>query len=207
MLMAISEEKENRMIETMRSMVTSQQLIWGKLLAMVGLAFTQLVALATYGILAYQVSSKILPIHIDWSLVHLGVWQVVLTVYFIVAGFSLMAALMVGIGAAMPSYRDAQQASPLFIITSILPIYFGSIILADPSGLVSRITSYVPFMSPLVLTFRASVGAMPWWEQIIGIIVTALYAILGFIAAFKLFDIGALEVSKKISLKYLWRRE
>lgn len=207
MLMAISEEKENRMIETMRSMVTSRQLIWGKLLAMVGLAFTQLIALAAYAMVAYQVSTKILPIHIDWSLVHLGAWQVVLTIYFIVTGFILMAALMVGIGAAMPSYRDAQQASPLFIIASILPVYFATILLADPSGLVARITSYVPFMSPLVLTFRASVGAMPWWEQGVGIIVAALYAMLGLFAAFKLFDIGALEVSKKVSIKQLWRKE
>lgn len=207
MLMAIAEEKENRMIETIRSMVTSRQLIWGKLVAMVGLAFTQLIVLAVYGIIAYQVSSKILPIHINWSLVHLGAWQVILTIYFIVSGFTLMAALMVGIGAAMPSYRDAQQASPLFIITSILPIYFASVLLADPSGFVARLTSYIPFMSPLVLTFRASVGALPVWEQVIGIVVTLLYVLIGLYAAFKLFDIGALEVSKKVSLKHLWRKE
>lgn len=206
MLMAISEEKENRMIETIRSMVTSQQLIWGKLLAMIGLALTQVVVLALYGIIAYQVSSKILPIHIDWSLVHLGVWQVILTVYFILSGFTLMAALMVGIGAAMPSYRDAQQASPLFIITSILPVYFASILLADPSGLVAQITSYIPFMSPLVLTFRASVGALPVWEQIVGIIVSSLYVVIGFYASFKLFEIGSLEYGKKIGLKNILKQ-
>lgn len=206
MLMAISEEKENRMIETIRSMVTPRQLIWGKLLAMIGLAFTQVIVLSVYGIIAYQASTSVLPIHIDWSLVHLGVWQVAVTVYFILTGFTLMAALMVGIGAAMPSYRDAQQASPLFIITSILPVYFASILLADPSGLVARITSYVPFMSPLVLTFRASVGALPVWEQVIGIVVSTLYVLIGLYGAFKLFEIGSLELGKKISWKSILKR-
>ncbi len=206
MLMAMSEEKENRMIETIRSMVTPQQLIWGKLLAMIGLAFTQVMTLAIYGVIAYQVSTKILPVHIDWSLVHFGVWQLILTIYFIVSGFAVMAAMMVGIGAAMPSYRDAQQVSPLFLLTSILPIYFFSILLADPSGSVARITSYVPFMSPLVLTFRASVGALPVIEQIIGIIVSALYVVISFYVAFKLFEVGSLEFGKKVSLKNILRR-
>lgn len=206
MLMAIAEEKENRMIETIRSMVTPRQLIWGKLLAMIGLAITQVVVLAVYGVIAYQVSTKILPVHINWSLVHFGVWQLILTVYFILSGFALMAAVMVGIGAAMPSYRDAQQASPLFILTSILPVYFAAILLADPSGTVARITSYVPFMSPLVLTFRASVSALPVWEQTVSIIVSAVYVWLGLYLAFKLFELGSLEVSKKISLKHILKR-
>lgn len=207
MLMAISEEKENRMIETIRSMVTSRQLIWGKLLAMVGLAFTQLVVLVVYGAIAYQVSTKILPIHINWSLVDIGAWQAVLTAFFIVGGFTFMASLMVGIGAAMPSYRDAQQASPLFIITSILPIYFAAVLLADPGGLVARITSYVPLMSPLVLTFRASVDALPWWEQALGILATLVYLGIGLYVAFKLFELGSLELGRKISLKQVVRKE
>ncbi len=206
MLMAIAEEKENRMIETIRSMVTPKQLIWGKLLAMVGLAFTQLVILAIYGIIAYNVSSKILPISINWSLVDIGVWQAILTGFFIVGGFTFMASLMVGIGAAMPSYRDAQQASPLFIITSILPIYFATVLLADPSGMVAKITSYVPLMSPLVLTFRASVGALPIWEQFLGIAATVIYVAIGLYLAFKLFELGSLETSKKVNIKSLLRR-
>lgn len=206
MLMAMAEEKENRMIETIRSMVTSRQLIWGKLLAMIGLGFTQVVVLGIYAVIAYQASTKILPIHIDWSLVHVGVWQLLLTIYFIVSGFSVMASVMVGISAAMPSYRDSQQATPLFILTSILPIYFASILLADPSGIVAKITSYVPFMSPLVLTFRASVDALPVWEQILGIAASAVYVVLGLFAAFKLFDLGSLEYGRKLSFVHLLKR-
>jgi ABC-2 type transport system permease protein len=207
MLMSVSEEKENRMIETILSIVTPRQLIWGKLIAMVGLAFTQLIVLAAFGVVAYQVSTNVLPIDINWSLVHLDAWQVLLTAFFISAGFVFMASLMVGIGAAMPTYRDAQQASPLFIITSILPVYFAMVLIAEPSGLIARITSYFPFMSPLVLTFRASINALPVWEQLLGIAVTLVYVALGLYLAFKLFEIGSLETGRKVSLKSAFKKQ
>lgn len=206
MLMSVSEEKENRMIETMLSIVTPRQLIWGKLAAMVGLSFTQLAALAIFGIIAYQASSNVLPIDINWSLIHFSAWQLISTIFYICAGFLFMASLMVGIGGAMPTYREAQQASPLFIITSILPIYFAMVLIADPSGSVARITSYVPFMSPLVLTFRASINALPVWEQVLGIVVTLAYVGLGLVLAFKLFEIGSLEFGKRISFKNAFRK-
>jgi ABC-2 type transport system permease protein len=206
MLMSVSEEKENRMIETMLSIVTPRQMIWGKLIAMVGLAFTQLATLAIFGIIAYQVSTRVLPIDINWSLVHFSIWQLIQTIFYIVTGFLFMAGLMVGIGGAMPTYREAQQASPLFIITSILPIYFAMVLIADPSGSIARITSYVPFMSPLVLTFRASINALPAWEQVLGIAITLFYTWLGFYLAFKLFEIGSLETGKKISLKSAFKK-
>jgi len=206
MLMSVSEEKENRMIETMLSLVTPRQLIWGKLAAMVGLAFTQLLVLGIFGAVAYQISSSILPIAINWSLVQFDAWQVVTTVFYIITGFIFMASLMVGVGGAMPTYRDAQQASPLFIITSILPIYFGMVLLADPSGTVAQITSYIPFMSPLVLTFRASIGALPPMEQALGIIITLGYVWVGLYLAFKLFELGSLEFGKRVDFKNLIRK-
>lgn len=206
MLMSVSEEKENRMIETVLSIVKPRQLIWGKLWAMVGLSFTQLAVLAAYGTIAYQASTKVLPISINWALVHIGVWQLVATAFFIIAGFIVMAALMVGIGAAMPTYREGQQASPLFIIFSILPVYFAMVIIADPSGTVSRITSYVPLMSPLILTFRMAIGALSAWEQVIAIIVSLAYVVGSMYLAFMLFEFGSLETSKKVNFSNLFRR-
>lgn len=205
MLMSVSEEKENRMIETMLSIVRPRQLIWGKMIAMVGLAFTQLATLAIFGVIAYNFSAQILPVHIDWSLVHIGAGQLILTIFYIIAGFLFMAGLMIGIGGAMPTYREAQQASPLFIIASILPVYFATVLVAEPSGPIAVATSYIPFMSPLVLTFRASISAMSAGEQVLGVLVTLFYVALGFYLAFKLFEVGSLETGKKVGLKNIWR--
>ncbi|MFH0828949.1 MAG: hypothetical protein V1907_02100 [Candidatus Kerfeldbacteria bacterium] len=50
-------------------------------------------------------------------------------------------------------------------------------LIADPRGPLAKATSYIPFMSPLVLTFWASINALPVWEQVLGIVVTIAYVV------------------------------
>lgn len=199
MLSSVSEEKENRMIETVLSTISPRELIWGKIIGLTCVAFTQLIALGALGATAVLVSQNVFTIAIDWSAVHVSVWQVFLAVFYILTGFLFLSSIMVGLGAAMPRYRDAQQLSGIFILLTVFPIYFAQILIADPTGIVAQITSFTPFTSPLILLFRGSLDALPFWESIIGMIVAAAYVGLGFFVAFKLFELGSLELSKKIS--------
>lgn len=207
MLSSVSEEKENRMIETILSVITPRKLIWGKLIGLTGVSLTSLVALAALltGIIA--ISTNIFPIEIDWSAVDLNVGQVLLAIFYTVGGFLFLSSIMVGVGAAMPKYREAQQFSAIFIILSIIPIYFATVLIAEPTGTIARIVSYTPFTAPLILLFRSSVGALPLWESILGIVVVIVYVIIGFYLAFKLFEIGSLELSKKISFKSIFQKQ
>jgi hypothetical protein len=45
------------------------------------------------------------------------------------------------------------------------------------------------------------------WESILGVVVVALYVMAGFYFAFKLFEVGSLEVNRKISFKYLIQKQ
>lgn len=207
MLSSVSEEKENRMIETVLSVVTPRQLIWGKLIGLTGVSLTSLATLTVLlgGII--MASTNIFPIEIDWSAVHVNFGQIVLALFYTVGGFLFLSSLMVGLGAAMPKYRDAQQFSAVFIILSILPIYFASVLIAEPMGTIARVVSYTPFTAPLILLFRSSIDALPFWESVLGIVVVAVYIVIGFYLAFKLFELGSLELSKKISFKSVLKKE
>jgi len=121
MLSSVSEEKENRMIETVLSVVKPRQLIWGKNIGLTGVAFTQLFALACFGYLAILASSNIFPISIDWSAIDVNVWQIISAVFYIITGFLFLSSIMVGLGAAMPRYREAQQLSGIFILLTVIP--------------------------------------------------------------------------------------
>jgi ABC-2 type transport system permease protein len=105
----------------------------------------------------------------------------------------------------MPTYREAQQFSAIFIILSILPIYVASALVAEPAGLLARVFSYFPFTAPLVLLFRSSIDALPGWEVGVGMTVMLLYICAGLLFAFKLFELGSLELTKKISLSSILR--
>ncbi len=199
MLSSVAEEKENRMIETVLSTISPRELIWGKIIGLTGVAFTQLIALGALGGIAILVSQNVFTIDIDWSAVNVSVWQIFSAIFYIITGFLFLSSIMVGLGAAMPRYRDAQQLSGVFILLTVIPIYFAQILIADPTGTVARVISFTPFTAPLILLFRGSLDALPLWESIIGMIVAAAYVGIGFFVAFKLFELGSLELSKKIS--------
>ncbi|MFH1508842.1 MAG: ABC transporter permease [bacterium] len=199
MLSSVSEEKENRMIETVLSIVPSKQLIWGKLLGMIMVAFTQLTVLVIFGLAAVAVTENIFPFDINWSLVDVSVQQILLAIFYILAGFLFLAGIMVGVGAAMPKFREASQFSAVFIILTILPVYFATPIIAEPAGTLARIVSFTPFTAPLILLFRTSMDALPLGEAFLGAGVVIVYVFISFYLAFKLFELGSLELSKKIS--------
>jgi ABC-2 type transport system permease protein len=207
MLSSVTEEKENRMIETVLSTISPRELIWGKIIGLTGVAFTQLIALGALGGIAVLVSQNVFTIAIDWSAVNTNVWQILSAFFYIITGFLFLSSIMVGLGAAMPRYRDAQQLSGIFILLAVVPIYFAQILIADPGGTIARIASFTPFTAPLILLFRGSLDALPLWESIVGMIVMAAYVGIGFFVAFKLFELGSLELSKKISVASIFQKQ
>lgn len=206
MLSSVSEEKENRMIETVLSLVSSQQLIIGKIIGLFGVAITQIVTLILFALVMNSIGSSVFAFHINWANIHLDAFQVVSALFYLFTGFLFMACIMVGVGAAVPTLRDAQQFSAIFIILSILPIYFAYVILADPTGIIAKIVSFTPFTSAMVLVFRSSIGALTPFESVAGILVMIVYVALALLFALKLFDIGSLELTSRLSLKGILER-
>lgn len=207
MLSSVSEEKENRMIETVLSTISPRELIWGKIIGLTGVAFTQLIALGILFAVALLVSTNLFTFDINWSAVDVGVWQIISALFYIITGFLFLSSIMVGLGAAMPRYREAQQLSGIFIMLTVIPMYFATVLIADPSGTVATVISFTPFTAPLILLFRGSIDALPLWQSVVGMIVAAAYVCIGFYIAFKLFEFGSLELSKKISITAIFRKK
>lgn len=203
LLLSVSEEKENRMIEIVISSIKSRELIWGKILGQIAIVFTQLLVLISLAVLALIIFRPTLPF--DLSLVDISIGQVIGGIFYLVTGFLIMASIMVGVGAAVPTYKDAQSFSSIFIILSILPIYFATMILAEPSGSVAMIASYFPLTSPMILLFRNSLGELSLIESVLSTVIVILYVYVCFWLAVKLFEFGSLEYNNRISLRTLVR--
>jgi len=203
LLMSVSEEKENRMIEIILSSVSSRQLIWGKILGQVGVIVTQMVILIVFGAIAMSISKFNLPF--DLGQIVINPWQIILALVYILCGFLILANTMVGAGAAMPNYKDAQSFSTIFILLSIFPIYTAEFIVADPNGLLAYVLSYFPYSAPLILLLRNALGAVGPVEVIISFIVLAFYIFITAVIAYKLFAFGALEYNQKISFSNFFK--
>jgi ABC-2 type transport system permease protein len=202
MLMSASEEKENRAIETILSLVKPSELFLGKLIGLVGIVLTQLFVLTGLSLGTVFAAGTQLPINL--SGITIDPLQIILAVFYTFAGFLIIANTMLAVGAAAPNYKDAQSMSSTFIILSIFPVYFFTLILSEPNGTIAQVISYIPFASSLVLIMRNALGALPFWEIGLSIVVLLVYIGISFFAAFKLLEIGALELNKKISIRHLF---
>lgn len=201
LLQSMADEKENRMIETMLSTIDAKTLIYGKIASRLLVAMTQIGLWILFIAATAIVVSKTGYIQIPIDLSGINLSFLPLNIYFLFAGLLMYAALMVGIGAVGSNYKDSQSISGIFTLLSILPIYFITIIVSDPNGVVARVFSYFPFTSSMVLLMRNSFGQMGLLESIIGIAATLLYSIFSFYLASKLFVIGSLSYNRRLSMK------
>lgn len=199
LLQSVAEEKENRMIEIVLSIVKPKELILGKILGLVGIVLTQvliLVFLSVAGLTLFQHN-----LQINLSQITINPVQLLFSIFYLIAGYLFIANIMVGVGASMPTYKEASSFSSVFILLAVFPLYFVTLILAEPSGPVAMFTSYFPFSASMILLFRNALGEMSTLELIFSSIVLIIYIIVSYIIAYKFFEFGSLEYSQRISLQ------
>jgi ABC-2 type transport system permease protein len=199
LLMSVSEEKENRMIEIILSSIKPKDLILGKILGQVSAILTQIIVLIVLLIIAINLTKLNLPI--DFSKIEINFFQILLNFAYLLLGIIMLAITMVGVGAAMPTYREASGFASIFIILSIFPIYFFPIILVDPTGTIAQIVSYFPFTAPMILMLRNALGAITPIEIFLSFLTLVLSIYLLSKISYKLFEFGSLEYNQKISFK------
>lgn len=201
MLLSVSEEKENRVIETVLTTIRSRDLILGKILGQMGIVVSQLFVLVGLSIGAILIINPNIVASLNLGMIVVTPVQVLLAIMYTFLGFLFLSTIMVGVGASMPTYKEASSLSSVFIILSILPVYFAGIVIADPNGPLSILFSYFPFTSALLLLFRSSLGVMGSVEILMSFLILAFYIFIAMWLALKLFEFGSLEYSNKISLK------
>ncbi|AZV68898.1 ABC transporter permease [Bacillus cereus] len=202
---AVASEKASRVMEVMVTKVSPVHMVFGKILG-VGLAsLTQLfiffLSMALYiksGI--FKVSDSFFGVNIDVNMIT-GEHAAYFLLYFVL-GYFVYAALFAVFGSMVS--RPEELSGTTMPITLIL---LGSlvvellVVLDNPEGLVSRVTSYVPFTAPISMVVRIINGSVGSLEIITSMVV--LLASISLIAMFaaKVYPKGVLRSGK--SLKFI----
>lgn len=204
---AVASEKASRVMEVMVTKVSPVHMVFGKILG-VGLAsLTQLfiffLSMALYiksGI--FKVSDSFFGVNIDVNLIT-GEHAAYFLLYFVL-GYFVYAALFAVFGSMVS--RPEELSGTTMPITLIL---MGSlvvellVVLDNPEGLVSRVTSYVPFTAPISMVVRIINGSVGNLEIITSIVV--LLASISLIAMFaaKVYPKGVLRSGKSLKFSQL----
>lgn len=201
---AVASEKASRVMEVMVTKVSPVHMVFGKILG-VGLAsLTQLfiffLSMALYiksGI--FKVSDSFFGVNIDVNMIT-GEHAAYFLLYFVL-GYFVYAALFAVFGSMVS--RPEELSGTTMPITLIL---MGSlvvellVVLDNPEGLVSRVTSYVPFTAPISMVVRIINGSVSGMEIAMSILVLLSSISLISLFAAKVYLKGILRSGKSLKL-------
>lgn len=230
---SIVQEKSNRIVEVMVCSVKPWEMMWGKIISIALVCFTQI---ALWGILTSALVFIVSGIaDIDLSAISQtaaaaqtpadisslsGVEEVIASVmsinwffigamfivYFI-CGYLLYASLFAAIGASVDNEADTQQFMMPITIIVLFAFYAGIYSAQNPDGPLAFWCSIIPFSSPIVMMVRLPFD-VPAWQILLSILLLVITIIGTIWLSAKIYRIGILMYGKKPSWRELikWLR-
>lgn len=208
MLASTTEEKENRVTEMLLTSLSSKTLIVGKIVSLVALGFIQIITILTPVIFVYLFAREKLNIP-DISnftqVITIEFWPVFIGAGLLISGFLLFTGLLVGIGAASPTAKEANSFFGVIILIMFIPFYFFSLLMSSEPSIVVSILSYFPLTAPVTLMTRNAFGTIGINEALIGLAVVFICGVVAINIAIQIFRYGTLEYSKRLSLRSIFK--
>lgn len=224
----VIEEKSNRIVEVVISVVTPMQLMTGKIIGIGLVGLTQFGLLSVLGWLVYFAGGHWLEtndllktsaessvsldleswmasqsqlsflLDVNWPL------MVAATVVFFALGYFMYACIFAAIGASVDQESDAQYYMIPAIIPPLLAYLLAAASIENPEGDIAIYGSYFPLTAPIMMLTRIPMGVF-WWEIVLAIGGIAITSYLLLIASSRIFRRGILTRGERFSAKDLWK--
>jgi ABC-2 type transport system permease protein len=202
LMQAVVEEKENRTMEVLATSLSPEQIMGGKILALIAVGLTQVLVWSFFPLLALVFARAALPflqdVAIDWRTIGL----VMLT---ILPTFVLISALMATIGATVTEAREGQQISGLVTLPVMAPFMLLTPILLNPGGPVSLFLSFFPLTAAMTILLRLAFSSVPDWQALLSAGILILSALGSLWLAGRVFRLGMLQYGRRLGLKDVMR--
>lgn len=206
MMSATVEEKENRVMEMILTTIKSRTLIIGKIFAFLTLILIQVAVIVSLLVLAYFAFRHSLNLpSVDFSNLPLDPARIVAAFAIFAGSILLFSGVLVALGAMTPTAREASQYLSIPMVFIFMPLYLAPMLLASTTNFVISVLTFFPFTSPIPLMLRNAAGNLSLGETVIGVAILFVSAGVVFLIAARLFATGAVEYSRKLSLKSLFR--
>jgi ABC-2 type transport system permease protein len=128
--------------------------------------------------------------------------SLMMSTVILLSGFLLFTALLVALGAAVPTEKDAQSLFSAVLMILMLPLIAMVILLtSSPQSPVIDVLTYFPLTAAPTALLRNAVGTLTWWQGTIVVVVTLACAAVILKIAAKLFRQGSIEYNRKVSLR------
>ena len=202
MLASTLEEKENRVTEMILTTINPTSLILGKIISLFALGLVQIVVFALPLVVAYVLFRKQLDIPtLDLSHLSLNPEQMIVGALILIGGFSLFTGTLVGIGAIMPTAKDAGPIFGVLMILIFIPFYIVTLVVSDPTAPIVEFFSWFPYSAPVTSLLRNAFGTLPLWQGLALAAELIVLAVIVLRIAVQLFRYGSISYGRRVSLR------
>lgn len=197
-LTGVTEEKNNRVVEVLLATLKPWHMLGGKVLGIGILGLAQFALTMAAAFAAIRITGAVsLP---AFDLETVGV----LVLWFLI-GFGIYAALYAAAGSLTSRTEDAQSAALPMTMLAVVGFFVSFSVLDDPSSLVARITTFIPFTAAFVVPIRNSLGAISWAEHALAVVVALGAIVLLVVLAARIYAGGLLRFGSRVRIKDAWR--
>lgn len=198
LMQAVVEEKENRTMEILATSASPSTIMSGKILALISVGLTQVVAWCLLPLIAVILIAAYTPflqsVSIDWRPLGLALLTALPT-------FLLISSLMATIGASVTESREGQQVSSLVTLPVMVPVMLAGVLVTNPGSPVALFLTFFPMTASLTLLIRMAFATVPTWQIIVSTALLIITAIGSLWLAGRVFRLGMLRYGKRMS----WR--
>lgn len=197
LLRIVSDEKENRTMELMMTMVSPEAMIYGKLLGLTAVFGTQMVVwggLFVVVALGSLVALQVVPYTF-----------LLLVLLFGVPTFMMLVAIMTAIGSVTANLEQGQQMAGMVNWVFTFPLFFVLIALVDPNNPLMVGLTFFPLTAFAAVIMRWAMGATPLWQVVVSWLLVVMTAVWMMLLAVRVFRVGMLEYGQRLGWSTIWR--
>ena len=202
MLNSTVEEKENRVIEMILTTINTKALIVGKIFSLIVLGFLQILIVLVPVLISYLLLKDVLELPaVDLSNLPVDPMRIGIGLVIFSLSFILFTGLLVMIGAASPTAKEAGSFFGIVVLLIFGPLYAAPLFVTSPDEMIVQVLTYFPFTAPIPLLLRNAVGNLEVYEALIAAVILAVSAVVVMLLAVRVFGVGALQYDRRLSLK------
>ncbi|TAK13890.1 MAG: ABC transporter permease [Anaerolineae bacterium] len=202
---AVAEEKENRTIEILMTSLSTNTMIAGKVIGLMGVAVLQATVWLAFAAAAMLWGLPILNPDMNLNFA-LSPGTIVFILVIFVPAYLMFAALLTAMGAAVTEPAEGQQLAALVTMPLAFSFYLLGLMFENPNSPVAVFFSLFPLTAPSLMPVRWAFTAIPVWQVAVTSGLLCLCALGALWLAARALELGMLRFDSKLRLREFFRR-
>lgn len=198
-LIGVSREKESRVVEVLLSVISSRQLLVGKVIGIGLLALLHAVVLIVTALVATRAMGVDLTAGIAvGDLALAGVWFLL--------GYALYCNAYAAAGSLVSRVEDAQSTA-FPVMLPLLLGYLVSFTAADGANTLLWVLAFIPLTAVVAMPTLYAIGAAPVWAMLLSMVLTAIGVVIVARVAARIYARSVLQSGKRVGLRQALGRD